>query len=308
MSRAASERSENWTTRRLLAWMTEAFTRAGLDSPRLCAELLVSHVIGAERLRLYTDPDRPASPLERDALRDLVSRALKHEPVQYLVGQAWFFGLPFRVDRRVLIPRPSTETIVEELLQHARAEPGWGVAGGASGTGLLIADLCTGSGCLAVAILKNLAGARAVATDLSYDAIEIAVENARRHAVFDRIEFQQGNLLEPLRTHAAAGSFHAIMSNPPYIPDHEWDEVAPNVRLHEPHLALRAGTEGLDFIAPILAGAPDLLRPGGMLLVETAACHAARAAELARDAGLTAVRTVRDLDNRPRVLIGFRSQ
>src|SRR6185295_16304457 len=138
---------------------------------RLQAELLMAHVLGCERLRLYMDADRPASPLERSALRDLVGRALGHEPVQYLTGEAWFFSLPFKVDRRVLIPRPATETIVEHVLQHARAEAGFG---GKTGEGVVIADVCTGSGCIAIALLKNLPQARAVATDVSPDALEVA--------------------------------------------------------------------------------------------------------------------------------------
>src|SRR5688500_1852362 len=105
--------------------MADAFAKKGLDSARLMAELLMAHVIGCERLKLYMEPERPATPLERQQLRDLVGRALKHEPVQYLTGEAWFFSLPFKVDRRVLIPRPATETIVQHVLQHARVEPGF---------------------------------------------------------------------------------------------------------------------------------------------------------------------------------------
>jgi release factor glutamine methyltransferase len=112
MSDAIRTQTGEWTTRKLLAWMSDAFVKKGIDSPRLCAELLLAHVIGCDRLRLYMDADRPATPLERDTLRDLVARALKHEPVQYLVGEAWFHGLPFHVDRRVLIPRPSSETLI----------------------------------------------------------------------------------------------------------------------------------------------------------------------------------------------------
>src|SRR5689334_4295009 len=142
-----------WTTRTLLSWMQEAFARKELDSPRLMAELLLSHVLGCDRLRLYMDADRPASPLERDRLRELVGRALKNEPVQYLVGEAWFYGLPLHVSPAVLIPRPSTEVIVEQVLLHARAEPGFG---GKTGEGVRFVDVCTGSGCIAIALLKNL--------------------------------------------------------------------------------------------------------------------------------------------------------
>src|SRR5436190_70887 len=145
----AAKQTPAWTTRRLLAWMTEAFTKKGLESPQLQARVLLAHVLGCEELRLFLDPDRPATELERSTLRDLVARALKDEPIQYLVGEWRFFGLPFYVDRRVLIPRPATETLVEHVLQHARVEPGFG---GRSGEGVLLADVCTGSGCIPVAL------------------------------------------------------------------------------------------------------------------------------------------------------------
>src|SRR5690606_7912464 len=121
---AGQRQAEQWTTRRLLAWMGEAFAKKGLDSPRLSAEMLMAGITGTDRLKLYTDPDRPASDAELARLRGLVKRALQHEPIQYLVGEAWFFGLPFAVDKRVLVPRPSTETIVETVLQDARARHG----------------------------------------------------------------------------------------------------------------------------------------------------------------------------------------
>ncbi|MCA9300856.1 MAG: peptide chain release factor N(5)-glutamine methyltransferase [Phycisphaerales bacterium] len=267
-----------WTTRDLLQWMTGTFTEKDLDSPRLSAEMLLAHVIGCERLRLYMETDRPATPAERDHLRALVKRALQHEPVQYLVGEAHFFGMPFHVDRRVLIPRPSTETIVETLLQHARAEPGFHDA--------LVADVCTGSGCLAISIATHLPSARVVATDLSEDALDCARANAARHGVEDRIDFIRGNLLDALDQHPVArqqGALHALVSNPPYIPDHEWDDVPPNVRLHEPELALRGGADGLDLVRPVLRDAAPRLRPGGILMVEVAASHARDALGLVRD-------------------------
>lgn len=324
-----------WTTRTLLAWMTEAFTRKGLDSPRLSAEILLSHVLKAQRLKLYTEPDREAAGFELEALRGLVARALKHEPIQYLTGEAWFFGLPFAVDRRVLIPRPATETLVEEALQAARRDrqtartspdappapqtqaellatgdeplpantqpaaahtlshtivPGGEPsrpapimpllkknAGRAVGEGLLIADVCTGSGCMAVALLKNLPGARALASDRSTDALAVTLANAATHAVADRLELLEGDLLHPVAERLPSlgvEGLDILVSNPPYIPDHEWDEVAPNVRDHEPTMALRAGPDGLEFVMPILRDGPALLKPGGLLLIELAACTA----------------------------------
>jgi len=285
--------------------MQQAFHKAGLDSPRLLAEMLLAHVVGCERLRLYTDPDRPASPIERDLLRDLAARALKHEPVQYLVSEAWFFGLPFRVDPRVLIPRPATETIVEEVLQHARASHP------AGGAGLLIADICAGSGCIGVALLKRLAQARVIASDVSGDALAVARENAARHDVLERIDFVQGDLLAPLGEHPATrgpACVDYLVSNPPYIPDDEWNAVAPNVKNHEPHAALRGGVDGLDFVRRLLHdGASHLVRPGGLLMVEVADSRANAAKELiAGDDRLDDVRVVRDFEGFDRVVIARR--
>lgn len=302
MSTPATQ-SDPWTTRRLLAWMSDAFTKKGLDSPRLSAELLLSHVIGCERLRLYMEADRPATDLERENLRELVGRALNHEPVQYLVAKAYFFGLPFKVDKRVLIPRPATETIVEHVLQHARATPGFG---GAAGDGLLIADVCTGSGCIAIALAKQLPGARIVAPDISADALDLARENAIAHGVADRIEFLEGDLFEPLLDHPvtrARNSLHYLVSNPPYIPDHEWPACAPNVRDHEPHIALRGGVDGLDCVRRVIEGGPTLVRPGGLMLVEVADSTAPAALDLMKSQpAMAEAEILKDFEGLPRVI------
>jgi len=283
--------------------MMDAFTRKDLDSPRVQAEMLLEHVLGCNRMKLYLDPDRPASPLERQALRDLVARALKHEPVQYLVGESKFFMLDFKVDRRVLIPRPSTATIAEEVIQHVRATHAT-----PRGEGLLIADVCTGSGCIAIALLKNLPGARAVATDLSTDALDVARDNAARHNVTDRLDLLQGDLAAPLLDYPPTRGVRALdylVANPPYIPDHEWPDVAPNVKDYEPHTALRAGPDGLQFVRPLIEQAHALIKPGGLMLIEVAACTADQAADLMRQSvGLEDIRILKDIDGLPRVAVG----
>lgn len=303
-----------WTTRKLLAWMSEAFTKSNLDSPRLFAELLLSHVIGCDRLKLYMEADRPATPLERQTLRDLVGRALKHEPVQYLVGEAWFFGLPFHVDPSVLIPRPATETIIEQVLLHARGQPGFG---GKSGEGMKFVDVCTGSGCIAIALLKQLPKATALATDISPEALARAAQNAERHKVTDRVEFLDGDLLAPLTEHPSmlgGGGLHYVLSNPPYIPDNEWESddpavaVGKNVRDFEPHLALRGGPDGLQYIRPLIEQAPHHLRPGGLLVIETAASTAKQVAEImSADSRLDSARIANDSEGHPRVVIAART-
>ncbi len=286
-----------WTTRALLSWMREAFTKAGIDSPRLCAEMLLASTLGCERLRLYMEADRPATPDERDRLRDLAARALKHEPVQYLVGEAWFYSLPFAVTRDVLIPRPSSETLVETVLRHARAEPGFERAA--------IADIGVGSGCLAVAILKNLPEAKATAVDISPAAIEVARANAERHDVSTRLELRQGNLLEPLDD--LKDQLHYLVANPPYIPDHEWPDVEPNVKDHEPESALRGGPDGLNFVRPLLENAHLYLRKGALLAIEIAASTRAQALDLARQNNqLLGPRVEDDSNGLPRVLIATR--
>ena len=283
--------TDTWTTRRLLDWIAGAFTERGLDSPRLSAEILVAHVVGCDRLRLYMDPDRPAAPAERETLRDLVKRALAHEPIQHLTGEGWFFGLPFHCDARALIPRPSTETVVEHVLQHARRSDAAPLR--------RVLDVCTGTGCIAIALAKNLPDAALVATDLSDDALALAAQNAERHAVSDRVAFRSGDLLEPV---AGEDAFDAIVSNPPYIPDHEWADVPPNVKDHEPHLALRGGPDGLDIVRRLIADAPARLAPSGWLVIEVAAAHARDAAALATDAGFTDVTILQDHEGLDRVV------
>lgn len=287
-----------WTTRRLLAWISKALQGAGVESPRLCGELLVAHVIGCDRLQLYVEADRPASPSELDRLRALVARALKHEPVQYLVETGWFFSLPMRVNRHTLVPRPETETIVEAVLQSARAAP-------ASGRGA-IADIGTGSGCIIVALLKNLPESHGIAVDISEDALAVARENAARHGVLDRLDLLQGDRLTPLEHHPGARSLDFLVSNPPYIPDEEW-EVVPETLHFEPAAALRGGPDGLQLVRPIIETAGRHLKPGGMLAVEIAESTVEAVLTIATSQpSLCDCRIEPDFQGRPRILIARR--
>ncbi len=291
MTRTDSTGAQPWTTRRLLAWTTDFFKRKGIDSPRLAAEMLLAHVLDVERLRLYMDADRPASNVELERYRALVERAGRHEPVDYLVGRTPFFTMMLRVTPDVLVPRPSTETLVEHIIEHARREGGIEQP--------CIADVGTGSGAIAIALARNLPAATIIATDVSPAALAIASENAREQGVAGRIEFREGNLLEPL----AGQKLHYLASNPPYISDSEWQHVEPNVRDYEPHIALRGGVDGLDLVRPLIAGAPALLHPRGQLVLEVAAAHERVALQLAREAGLLEAKVLRDHENLPRILV-----
>ncbi len=291
----------SWTTRRLLDWMTGAFREKGLDSPRLLAELLLAHVIGCERLALYTQADRPAGNDERERLRTLVGRALKHE---YLVGEGWFFSLPFAVDSRVLIPRPATETIVEHVLQRVRRDCA-SLGCGPDGEGLVFLDLCCGSGCVAIALLKNLPGARGFASDVSKDALACAKTNAERHRVLDRLTLVESDLFDALPAECADLTF--VVSNPPYIPDDEWEAVETNVKGFEPTLALRGGPDGLELVRPIVERAPTLLRSCGELLIEVASSRASQALQLAgSNPALDTSTVLKDFEGLDRVIVATR--
>ena len=282
-----------WTTRELLAWTTKHFEAREIDSPRVAAEMLLAHVLGVERLRLYMEPERPASEGERETFRGLVARAGRHEPVDYLVGKSPFFSLELTVTPAVLIPRPSTETLVEHVLQHARTR-------GDDANPPRIADVCTGSGAIAIALCVNLPAATAVATDLSAEALDVARANAERCGVAERIDFRQGDLYEPLGDER----FDYLLANPPYISDAEWAAVQPNVKDYEPTAALRSGADGLDHLRPLIAGAMDRLRPGGIVLLEMAASQEAAVRGLTQDAGWRGVEILKDHERLPRVVVG----
>jgi len=284
-----------WTTQRLIQWTTKAFENKGIDSARICAEMLLAHVLNQPRLKLYMDPHRPASDLERAAYRELVERALNDEPVDYLVGKAPFFSMLLEVSPAVLIPRPSTETLVEHVLQHQRRTPGFAAP--------RIADVGTGSGAIAIALAKQLSKTdpqfSMIATDISEDALAIAKHNAQAQGVADRIDFRQGDLLEPLKGERLT----YLVSNPPYIPDHEWPDVQPNVKDHEPTSALRAGHDGLDYIRPLIEQARGYLKDPGQLVLEIAACQKQQAIDLATAQGLSHPSVLVDHEHLPRVLV-----
>ncbi len=291
----ADNRERPWTIRRLLNWTAEYFERKEVDSPRLAAEMLLAHVLEMPRIKLYMDMDRPATPLERAAYRDLVERAAKHEPVQYLVEQANFFSMDFEITTDVLIPRPSTETLVEHVIQYARQRPGLAAPH--------IAELGTGSGIIAVALVRHLPDAAVTATDINPAALELAKRNAERHGVTDRVSFKHGSLFEPLE----GQRFAFVCANPPYISDAEWERVAPNVKEYEPAEALRAGADGLEVIRPIIAEAPGYLQKPGQLVCEIAASQGEVVVEVARETeGLGNAYVLADAEGLPRVLVADR--
>lgn len=295
---------QNNTIGAALAWAAGLLRQAGA-TPRLDAELLLAHVLGWPRARLLAEGRQPLAADQLAAFGLLVERRRALEPVAYLTGHKEFFGRDFLVDRRVLVPRPETELLVELALERTRTknqEPG--TARHQSGSGsrfsvlgspLLIADIGTGSGCIAITLALELPAAELLAVDLSPGALAVARANAERHGVAGRVRLLQGDLLAPLET-----PVDLLVSNPPYTVLATIDE---NVRRHEPHLALDGGPDGLALYRRLLAGAPARLRPGGSLLLEIGANQGAAVAALARAAfPASQVAVQRDLAGLDRVL------
>jgi release factor glutamine methyltransferase len=291
-----SDASGTWTVRRILEWTTGFFSRKGVDSPRLSAELLLANVLGCPRIKLYTDHDRPLGERELTAYRALVQRAGEHEPIAYLTGRAHFFNLEFEITRDVLIPRPDTETLVENVLQLARNQVGMEAP--------RILDLCTGSGCIAAAIAHHLKTATVVATDVSAPAVLIARRNIERLGLSDRVTIHEGDLYEGLRPMVDSPPFHLIVSNPPYIPTAQIETLDRSVRDFEPRSALDGGLDGLVLHRRILAGASDRLLPGGRVYLEIAFDQGPLSLDVAREyeAVFDDVRLLKDHAGNTRVL------
>lgn len=286
-----------WTVMDVLRWTTSRFEERGLPTPRLDAEILVAHALALPRVQLYVQFDRPLLPPELGAIRELVKRRQGGESVAYAIGKKEFYGLDFAVDARVLVPRPDTETLVDEALDRVGRTP----PAEATGVAPRIADVGTGSGAIAVAVAKQRPDATVFASDVSTDALAVARGNAERNAA--AITFLEGDLETPLKQHAP---FDLITANLPYVAAGDIAGLAPEVRA-EPLLALDGGPDGLDLVRRLVTAAPALLAPGGALVLEIGAGQAQDTAALCVAAGLTDVRIRRDLGQIERVVSAVRT-
>ncbi len=274
--------------RELLRWAITVLKDAGVDSPQLDAELLLAHSLGLSRTELYAQPNRAPGKEAEEAFRDLVNRRLKREPLAYILGHKEFYGLDLQVDRRVLIPRPETETLVEVALTIARQREV-----------RLLAEVGVGSGAVAIALAVNLPEAEIYAIDNSSAALDLAVENCRFHDVSDRVHLLQGDLLSPLPE-----PVELIVANLPYVSPAELATLAPEITRYEPVGALEGGPDGLDQIRRLLEQAGPCLEPSGLLCLEIGATQALAVNELVRCQFREAtVALVRDLAGLDRVLV-----
>jgi release factor glutamine methyltransferase len=261
---------------------------AGVAEADREADWLLAHVLACSAGALRLRGADVLGPDQESAFERLVQRRAAREPIQYILGTAEFLGLTLQVNPAVLIPRLDTETLVSEAAARLKGP-------------VRVADIGTGSGAIAIGLASLLPEARVVAIDISPDALAVARTNAAATGCADRIAFRQGDLVAPL----AGEAFDAILSNPPYIGTHEWAGLMPEVREHEPQLALTPGADALSFYRRLAVGAPPFLKPGGFLAVEVGETQAGAVQELFRQAGL-ATAVCRDTAGIERVVMGSR--
>jgi release factor glutamine methyltransferase len=281
---------KTWTIEELLRWATDDFRARGIDSPRLDAELLLGRATGRTRIQLIIEAKHELEAPQLAAFRDLVKRRRAREPIAYILGSREFYGHAFRVDRRVLVPRPDTEALVETALLRTRHVS----------LAMRALDLCTGSGCVAISLALERPTSLGMATDLSDDALAVARDNALRLGAY-RVAFGQGDLYAAV---PPACRFDVVTANPPYIATGDLPAIMPDVRDFEPRLALLGGDDGLAIVKRVVAGARAVLVPHGVLAVEVGAGQAGATAALFEGAGYEDVEVKRDYARIERVVSG----
>jgi release factor glutamine methyltransferase len=314
---------QTWTIQKLLNWVTEYLTGKGIDSPRLSAELLLSHVLALKRIDLYTQFDKPVAKQQLDILHDLVKRAGEQEPIPYLVGKTEFYSLELNVTPDCMIPRPETELLVERAIEFLRNRPDrnstmgntlqkGSISNGARPGTQFVCDLCTGCGCIAVAIAKNYPDARIIATDICDAALAVAAGNVEKHQLKDRITLLCGDLFDPIVPQLdvdklvpdSARGFDLIVCNPPYVSTAEYENLDKNVKDYEPKVALFAGVDGLDIYRRVIEKADQFLKPDAALMLEIGYAQGPAVRELLEQTGAFAeIKIEKDLHNNDRIAI-----
>jgi release factor glutamine methyltransferase len=282
---------------------TSFFEKRGIESPRLTIELLLAHLLKKKRLDLYMEFERDLDDPTLEKLREMVKRRAAGEPLQYITGETEFCGLKFLVDKRVLIPRPETELLVETVVERLKSVDG---EPGGRALPMTVIDVGTGSGCIAVTLAKKLvvtdrdACATIFATDVSAEALEVARANAKLHKVEKNVRFLESDLLEALPDSLLVD---AIVSNPPYIADGEMAKLPKEVRDFEPVSALAAGEDGLKVFRRLVMTAKRFLSPSGFVALEIGAGQRAAVEELFVKSDFEVKEVVKDFQGHERVIV-----
>ena len=289
-----AENNQIWTIGRILKWTEEYFGQKGVESPRLDAEVMLSHVLGRQRIYLYVHFDEPLQAEELAAYRTMIKQRIDRVPVAYILGEKEFMGLTFKVTPDTLVPRPDTEILVQAAVDRLKQ---W------TDADVRLADIGTGSGAICLSVLSMLDNIVADTVDISSAARAVAEENAAALGLSERVTFHTGDLLAPIREQ----QFTAILSNPPYIPEADIQGLAPEVRCKEPMTALCGGKDGLDFYRRLCDEAPAMLTDDGFMAFEVGIHQATEVAQLAEASPLI-VRTeiLKDYAGIDRVVVAWR--
>ena len=293
---------QSWTIQKLLNWTTGYLADKGIDSPRLSAEMLLSHVVGLKRIELYTQFDKAVTQQQLDQLHNLIERAGRYEPIAYITGKTEFYCLELAVSPDCMIPRPETELLVERAIEFLRSRTSKQPAVSLSNP--LVCDLCTGCGCIAIALARNCPDANIIATDISDAALAIAAKNIDKHQLKDRIKLLCGDLFDPLVPQLDIEKFDLIVCNPPYVSAPEFEKLDRNIKDYEPKLALFAGVDGLDVYRRIIETANSFLKPDAALMLEVGYRQGQAIRELLEKANCFAEITIeKDPHNNDRIAI-----
>lgn len=281
--------ADPWPIRRLLSWTEGFFRDKGIESPRLEAQILLSHILKCKRIDLYVRSEDETTEEQRTAFKTMIKKRVEGCPVAYLVGQREFYQLAFDVNPSVLIPRPETEFLVVECLRLLK---------GKESPSLL--DIGTGSGCIALSIAHQHPTVRLAAVDISADALAVARANAAKYGLSERVRFLEGDLFAPV----ASEQFDIVVSNPPYVSENEMAALAKDIRDYEPRLALFGGPDGLAVYRRLIADAARHLERGGHLVLEIGATQEKAVRSLIeQQLGLEVIATRLDGQKLPRIIV-----
>ncbi|MBA4407682.1 peptide chain release factor N(5)-glutamine methyltransferase [bacterium] len=269
---------------------TDFLEKKGIESARLNAELLLTEILGCKRLDLYLKFDQPLKDGEIDQYREWISRRGKFEPLQYIIGKVEFYGLPFKVTRDVLIPRPETEILVEEVINYCKGK-----------IGMKILDIGTGSGNMPIALAKHLTNAEIVTVDISLNAIEVAKENAQLNGVESKLAFIHSDVtlleMEPEQ-------YDIIISNPPYVSSEEYPTLQKEIADYEPSIALTDEKDGLDYYRVISKKSKSFLKRGGAIFLEIGKGQKKDVENILSSQGFAKIKFIKDYQQIDRVAFG----
>ena len=284
------EKKDVWTISSLLNWTVNYFKSKNIQSARLDAEVLLSHVLRQERIYLYVHFDEPMEQNELSKFREYVKKRAQHVPIAYIIGEREFMGLPFKVTKDTLIPRPDTEILVENVLNNVDRDKE-----------IEIVDIGTGSGAIILSLLVNLPKAQGKTVDISSKAIEVAKENAVNLQVNDRCEFFVGDLFAPLN----GSKFDVIVSNPPYIPQKDIATLEDDVKEYEPVSALTDGGDGLSYYRRLLSEGKAYIKENGFIALEIGIYQSEDVKQIAMDNGWKNIKIIKDYAGIDRVVLAW---